>query len=239
MKRFVAVSCSHGYLADRKAQQHVIDFCRDFKPHTKIHLGDFTDTTAFRSGARGTADEGKDVDADVTAGLTFLEQLEPDVVFNGNHEDRVWRYLDSPSALISKCAHDTVKHLTKFIRGSLKARYVDHYDIRRSWLRLGPYTLGHGFMFGLTAARDHSEMLGNCIIGHTHAFEVARGRRSGGATCIAVGMLADGDKLTYAHGRAATNKWTTSFISGEYDENRLHFTPHILKESMSPEFERI
>ena len=47
MKRFVAVSCSHGYLADRKAQDAVIAFCRDFKPHTTIHLGDFTDTTAF------------------------------------------------------------------------------------------------------------------------------------------------------------------------------------------------
>lgn len=239
MKKALICSCSHGRLADRDALKKIVSFRDEFKPNAVIHLGDFIDTTAFRSGAKGTADEGSDIDSDVLAGLTFLEKLRPTHVLNGNHEHRIWKHLDDPNALISKCANDTAKHLRSFIRDELKARYVDTYNINTSWLKLGPFLLGHGWMHGEHAARDHAQLMGNCIIGHTHSFSVVRGKVAAGATGISVGMLANGEALTYAHQRAATSKWTTSFLSCEYDDNRLHFTPHILKESMSPVFEKI
>ena len=231
MKKALIVGCSHGALMDRSACDQVIKFRDRYKPDEVIHLGDFLDTTAFRSGARGTADEGKDVDADVLAGLTFMERLRPTVVFSGNHEARIWKHFDDPSALISKCARDTAKHVTKFIREELRAKFVDSYNINRSWLRLGPYLLGHGWMYGENAVREHAELMAtNCIIAHTHSFAVARGRVHTGATCISVGMLADYDALSYAHQRKATSKWTVSFLSCEYDDKRLHFTPHIIRE---------
>jgi hypothetical protein len=62
---------------------------------------------------------------------------------------------------------------------------------------------------------------------------------AGGATCISVGMLADGALLTYAHGRRATHRWTTSFITAEFTDTHLEHQPHIIRESMPAKFETI
>lgn len=238
-KRGLICGCSHGLHADPSALGAVVKFRDEFKPDVVVHLGDFIDTTAFRSGAKGSSDEGADVDADITAGLNFLTRLRPTHVFNGNHEHRIWKHADDPNALVQKCARDSAKHLTEYIRDELKAVYVDHYDITRSWLMLGPFALGHGWMYGENAVRDHAEMMGNCAIAHTHSFDVSRGRRAGGATGIAVGMLARPESLTYALGRRATHKWTQSFLTVEYTDHDLQFQPHILKASVSQPFERI
>ncbi len=56
-KKFMAVSCNHGNRADPEALKAVLAFAKDFKPDLKVHLGDFVDMTAFRSGAKGTGDE--------------------------------------------------------------------------------------------------------------------------------------------------------------------------------------
>jgi hypothetical protein len=232
--------CDHGTLADSSAINSIIQFRDDFKPDIVVHLGDSADTTAFRSGARGTADQSVDPDEDISAALVFLERLKPDVFFIGNHEHRLWKFINDPDARVASCARKLIHDLTTFVRDELKATLVDHYDITRSWMRLGPYLIGHGWMYGENALRDHVETVGgNCIIAHTHSFQVARGRVLGGATGISVGMLADGAKLTYAHGRRATAKWTTSFLSVEYTDTQLVYRPNIIRESMPAVFETV
>jgi len=223
----------------------------DLKPDVVVNMGDAADMASLSDYDKGKRSfHGRAYKKDIEAHLDFQERmwaplrrqkkkLPRRIVLEGNHEHRIWKHLDDPNALISKCANDTAKHLRSFIRDELKARYVDTYNINASWLRLGPFLLGHGWMHGEHAARDHAQLMGNCIIGHTHSFSSVRGKVATGATGISVGMLANGEALTYAHQRAATSKWTTSFLSCEYDDNRLHFTPHILKESMSPVFEKI
>ena len=85
-KRFMASGCSHGHLQDDEAIKAVLKFKRTWKPHRNIHLGDFIDTAAFRSGAIGTPDEAVDLVGDLGHGLNFLRALEPTDVLNGNHE---------------------------------------------------------------------------------------------------------------------------------------------------------
>ena len=63
--KFIAVGCSHGNLIDPKAAAAVFEFKRRFNPQRIFHLGDFCDTAALRSGAKGTPDEGKPINSDI------------------------------------------------------------------------------------------------------------------------------------------------------------------------------
>ncbi len=56
-KKFFAVGCSHGHLADQSALATALKFKSAWKPDTVMHLGDFMDLAALRSGAKGTPDE--------------------------------------------------------------------------------------------------------------------------------------------------------------------------------------
>ena len=47
----MAVSCSHGHLADAKATKAALEFKKRFKPDTTLHLGDAIDLAALRTGA--------------------------------------------------------------------------------------------------------------------------------------------------------------------------------------------
>lgn len=238
-KKFVVCGCSHGWLVSRSAADNLFAFCDDYKPDVRVHLGDFTDMTALRAGAPGTKDEGVDIDNDVSNGLTFLERYGANVVLNGNHENRAWKLQQSPNAAVSKAAKDAVTHTTNFIRNKLRAKYLDSYVITESWLWMGPYKLGHGWMFAEAAIRDHADFAGNCIIAHVHRYGVERGRRLSGATGICVGMIADEKMLTYADGNKAKAKWTQSFIYGEYCDAELIHHARIINTSRTVEFDRV
>lgn len=235
-KKFLVCGCSHGSLADPKALDAIVKFRKDFKPDTVVHLGDVFDSTAFRTGAKGNKDEAADIDFDVFSGLDFLERLQPHVVFIGNHEDRIWKLQDSPKAIEQKVARDLVRHITKFIRKDLRARFIDHYVITESWAWLGPFKLGHGWMFNESAIRDHADMAGSCMIAHLHRAGVERGRILGGATGICVGMLADPNKLSYADRQRAKTKWTQGWVYGEYAGDMLVHHHRVLNESKPNKF---
>jgi len=49
-KKWMAVGCSHGDQIDPDARKAVLVFKERWKPDMTIHLGDFLDLAAFRSG---------------------------------------------------------------------------------------------------------------------------------------------------------------------------------------------
>ena len=221
-KRFLLVGCSHGQLADRRALDEVLKFKREFKPHFTAHLGDFTDTTAWRSGASDTADEGSSVADDMASGLQFLTQLEPQAVFIGNHEHRIWRHADSPSAIVREAARSTIANLHDVITNELKARFIDHYSLDRSWMELGGALIGHGWMFGLNAIRDHAEHCNrDVIIAHLHRLGMERARAQGGATGYCVGYLGDPVKFNYADSNRSKARWQQGFAWGEFTDSQI------------------
>ena len=179
-----------------------------------MHLGDFWDATALRSGAKGTKDEAADISKDTDAGVKFLLELEPKWVFTGNHDARVQEWHNHPNALkafvsckMNQALYDA-KHLLKF--------EIIRYDIDEGWRQLGNYLFGHGYMYNEMAIRDHAEMVGNCVIAHLHRTGEERGRRRGGATGYCLGLLADIESLSYARRQRATTKWQQAFAYGEY-----------------------
>ncbi len=212
----MAIGCSHGTFLCPTARKAALKFREDFKPHKTIHLGDFSDQTALRSGARGTKDQSASIEADLSAGLKFLRELEPNWIFEGNHEDRINNFRDHFDAVKAFAAQRMVDDLHA-LRDELKAELIP-YDIDKGWRELGNHQFGHGYMFNEAAIRDHAELVGNCVIAHLHRTGEERGRRRGGATGYCIGLLADIEKLNYAKTHKATMKWQQAFAYGEWAE---------------------
>lgn len=213
-KKWMAVGCSHGHLACPKALRAVLKFRADFKPNHTMHLGDYVDLAALRAGAKGSKDEAADIDHDLKCGTNFIEELEPNILFDGNHEDRLERMCEHPKAIVAYCAGKIVGEINDFCRKGRIDRVP--YGIHVGWRRLGDHFFGHGYMFSEAAVKDHAESIGNCVIAHLHRSGMERARRLDGATGYCVGALADIPAMAYAKTKRSTLKWNLGFAWGEY-----------------------
>ncbi len=220
-KRFLAVGCSHGHLADRKLLQGVLRFKERWKPHVTVHLGDAIDLACLREGAIGSADDAVDPEGDIQDGLCFIEQLEPQVWHLGNHEARLTRLMESPRALIASLAQRIYQDLTQQAE-RLRCEVVP-YTFQDGWRSpFGSDCLtGHGYMVNEMALRDHAESVcaygGNkVIIAHLHRVSQHEGRRRDHPTGYCVGWLGDPQLAQYAALRRATSSWSRGFAWGEF-----------------------
>lgn len=215
-KRFLAVGCNHAQMADPVALESVLSFKQSWNPDTTIHLGDFCDFAALRGGAGGSKDESASLSDDLTAGTDFLEKLEPNVIFDGNHEERIYRLLDHPNAKVAYCARQLMGELND-LATKLHARRVE-YDIDKGWLQFGDTLFGHGYMYNQAAIRDHAETFGKCVIAHLHRVGAERGRHRSNPTAYCVGYLGDKEKFGYAKTNRSRLAWSQGFAWGEYDD---------------------
>lgn len=235
-KKLFAVGCSHGGLIDPVARKAVLTAKERWKPHKTIHLGDFVDTAAFRAGAKGTSDESEPVSPDFEAGLLFLKDLGANLIFNGNHEIRLWRLANHHNAIISELSKNLVERIET--RAKLnKAEFVADWGMR-SWRKLGNYSFGHGYIFSENACRDHAESHGNVVHAHTHRAGMAKGRRDDNPSGYCVGTLMDINSADYAQSKRSTLAWTQGFVWGEYCDSQaviwLHEQPYGSKEWVFP-----
>lgn len=225
-RRFLAVSCSHGDLADNTALGAVLDFKRLWKPDTTVHLGDAFDTAAFRSGAKGSSDEAAEVLPDFDAGFDFLKRLQPTHFLCGNHEDRLWSLRSHFNAQVATLAQLLVERIET--RLALLKCSITPYDFK-AHIRLGNFAFTHGTVYGENASRDMAEMWGNVIHGHTHRAAIGYGRRVDNPVGICTGHLLDVAKATYSKNRRSSLSWSQGFCYGEYSDHRtvawLHSQP--------------
>ena len=235
-KKIMAIGCSHGRYMDPVAAIAVLDFKRQFKPHRTVHLGDYIDATAFRSGAKGTSDESAPVAPDVDGGLDFLEKLQPTDILNGNHEDRLWRLSHHYNAVVAACAKTVIKEIEKVAK-KFKTTIIPYSGIEQR-LMIGGYRYMHGVFYNENHVRDHAEAFGNCVFAHAHRTGMAKGRRSDSPSGYCVGTLTRRVALEYAKARRATLAWSQGFVWGYYTDERsvlwLHEQPHGLDEWVLP-----
>lgn len=225
-KKFLAVGCSHGELVDQSAVSALLKFKHDFAPDKVIHLGDWCDTSAWRTGAKASADEVASVADDIGSGLDFLEKLEPNLVFNGNHEHRIWQAATKPNAIVRHAAQATVAEIQGFIKEQLKAEYVEDYALDRSWRMMGNMLVGHGFFYNATAVKKHADKMGNCMFAHLHRQEIARSDRGDNSVGICVGYLGRRDLFTYAERWESRFRWNAGWCYGEYSDTDCHWQLH-------------
>jgi len=211
----VAVGCNHGYWADKSALKAVLSFVEDYEPDTRIHLGDYVDTTSFRTGAT-SKEHTEDVIHDLSAGVDFLEQYEPTILFNGNHDIRLWESLDDTNAHRRFAAEEMIRK----IRGVLPkgVDFEEDYDIRSSVRIIGDTAFCHGFMYNDNAIRDHAAHFGKCVIAHLHKVAAVPASRVDSPVGYCVGYLGDRTKFDYAIRRRAVSQWSQGFGWGEYSD---------------------
>lgn len=231
-KRGLAVTCSHAQMVLPDAMETLQRFADDWKPTQLVHLGDFLDTTAFRSGAADTSDEGADVDFDLTAGLLFVRDFfdinrraNVRLLFRGNHDERPYTMTRHPKALVRKAAKDVCSAIEFQARKS-KVELIP-YDIKFGWRHISERMMaGHGYMFNEQAARDHAEMLGcSCMFGHVHKVLIQPARSVKPATGFSIGWLGEESKARYARHRRATLAWENAFAA--YETNGIDTVIHI------------
>lgn len=230
-KRFFGVSCSHAEHINRRAWDKAMEIKRDLAPEFTFHLGDFMDTTAFRSGAAGTPDERKSPRTDFESGIFHIQMMEPNLVLCGNHEARLWSHLYSSSAIVADLAHQLITD-TKAAVKAVGAEFVE-YNGQFQGIMMGPALLTHGTIFNVNAARDMAETYGGgdvryVVFGHTHTVSVGMARAAHGCMGINIGCMTDRRDMPYAQNRRQTWAWVNACITGEYCDTGLSWTLHEL-----------
>lgn len=216
-KRVMAIGCTHGDLAQLDIQQDVLDFKERFKPEVRFDLGDIVDTAAFRSGAKGTSDEGKEIEPDEFAAITWLKRYEPTHISWGNHDWRLIEMQNSPNALVAYAAKKLWGSLRDTV-SSLKSETVE-YDYEHGWFEMGGTFWGHGYWYAETCVRDHAEYLGGPVVmAHKHVAEEEQGRTRRPSKSFCVGLLGDPQKMAYARRRRATARWSHGAVWGEVSD---------------------
>lgn len=225
-RRAMFVGCSHGAHISPAAEAEVLNFSLDFRPHIRAHLGDAFDTAAFRAGATGTSDETASVGDDAAAGERFLRAYRPNVLFMGNHEDRLYKLAGHYNAIISDCAKSFIGRIEAMCRG-MRCEIVPYAGTATTdgWRLFGDTVAGHGYMFGENCTRDHAEMLGRSVIhAHNHRCGMLPARTLGHPMGYSVGTLSEIPAMAYAKTRRATAAWSGGIVYGEYGDGWAHWT---------------
>lgn len=215
-RRILFVGCSHGLHIDEEARRAVLRFAASFRPQVRVHLGDFADTAALRSGCAGSPDEASPVAPDIESGLEFIEQLRATHVFEGNHDARPKRYLTHRNAVVAYAAQSIVDRIAYKMR-QLRAEYIPYTGVWQH-RRFGPVKAMHGTFYSENATRDHAEAFGTCVHAHTHRPAIAYGRRDDNPVAFCVGTLTRVRELDYAQTRRATLSWGQGFVWGEFTD---------------------
>ena len=216
-KRFVALGCSHGIYGDPKALAAMERFVKGYKPTEVIHLGDFTDMSAFMGGSNG---EGDPIKPDLLGGIEFLQRIKATRILCGNHEARLWRDRQSHNQLRAMAAETTIEA----IEATALKLHAQLYPYTGIWqaVPLGNFVFTHGTIYNENSARDMAEIYGNVIFAHTHKASIQAARTFRQAIGISVGTLTKRGAMDYANTRRSTLGWGQGFVYGEYNDNSLH-----------------
>jgi len=230
-KRWLAVSCSHGHLANAAACRATLEMKRRWQPDMTLHLGDFVDLSGLMGSARKDPDSperSSSIREDFDAGVNFVRELAPRYIFEGNHEHRLTALQYSPSAIVAHCCTSAKSEIYNMCK-DLKAQYVP-YDIEKGWRILGGTAFGHGYMFSESSAvRDHVEMVQKPIVmGHLHRIDRTAGRSFGAPVGWSIGCLADIPSMHYARRQRSVTRWQHGIAWGEYVEGGQGCTVNVL-----------
>ena len=239
-KTFVAVSCSHGHLIHAGAAKQVLDFCRDYNPDLRIHLGDAFDFSCLMKDAirDGGGDESI---TEIHRGAEFLEQYRPNVWFMGNHEARPFELVDHHKAIVRDLAMRIVADI-QMLAKSMRSEVVPYsgvYDpscVRR----IGNTAFMHGYSFAQNAPRNHVLLTGlPTVHGHTHTVDIQTCNQMGGPMGYAIGFLGDVSKMRYAHRKHKTASWKLALSYGRYNDDACMVTIKELEPWQKPSIKSI
>lgn len=211
------------HLTDKapKPYQVVKKFASQFKPDEIVILGDFMDVSSLSGWEldKRRPMEGKRYMKEVDRAnkeLDDLSKLTKKITYlEGNHEDRVERYLDANPEM------EGMLDIPKVLR--LTSRGIKWYKYN-SLYRMGHLYFTHGCYANKYVARTHLDNFGcNLVVGHIHrpdfAFKTAKMQKE--MACWSLGCLC-GKSPDYQKGRP--NSWGNGFGIAYVDDKTGKFT---------------
>ena len=234
--RFLVFGCIHATRACPHAVQAVIDFILKNKPDVVCINGDLYDLEAFMGNARG---DGEPVAEDIDAGTEIFirianacRKVGAQIVFlEGNHEQRLRRYVNSSNEIVAVAAQMILQRLEELVRKA-GGIFVPYDGIYQGYRICGVVLVTHGTIFNQQAPRDMAEMyskggVGYVIFNHTHGAGSAVGRRDDAPLGYNAGNLLRRKLMTYASNRRQTFAWNQAYAYGDTDGETANIQLHI------------
>ena len=219
--KFVACGDNHGDMADEGALSALYEYCKDFKPDMRIHLGDCFDFRSLRRGVGNDAESAESLNDDIEEGMRMISKFQPDIYLLGNHEHRLDNLINtSGSALVRDYCYDIKNKITKHARlhGATK---VFPYHAEKGIYKLGPIAFGHGYAHGVNAVHlqgiHYAPPNGGFVCGHIHRLEQVNIQKHGGGAAYSAGCLCLKEAMDYASNRLGTSRWGSGFAAGWVD----------------------
>ena len=220
--RVVVMGDNHGNHADPDTLKAILAFCRDFKPHHRVHLGDNWDLAALRRGVGNQDREASQAALleDIEAGCQWVEQYRPTHFLMGNHEHRIRELMHVTDSITRLEALQGIDAKMRRAIRNAGCKVIKEYTVQQNFVDLGPLTFTHGFYHGndaivKTAHRFNSGPGRAVVMGHLHRAEQHNLERRGGGAVWINGCACD-LSLQYAERRPSTLRWQNSFMAFIY-----------------------
>lgn len=207
----------HAPYHDKRAWALVMDIAHEFKPDTLVHLGDLAD---FYSVSSHSKDPSRAISLKDEIEIVRELRGEMDalgaqrkVYIEGNHEDRLRRYLaDRAPELFGMVSTDDLLELTE--NGWEFIPYRQSAKVGKVYFT---HDTGHGGKYATARALETFQH--SVCIGHHHAMQYqvagdASGKYQVGAQ---FGWLGDMSQIDYMHKIKVSRLWSLGFGLGYHD----------------------
>jgi len=215
LKRLFIVSDVHSPFTDERAWRLVMDALADFKPDVFVSLGDFMDCFSVSSYSKDPS-RALSLKDEVETAARMLDEIDERaqgarrIYCNGNHEDRLQRYLqDKAPELFS------LIDISKLLR--LEDRGWEFVPYKQ-FAKLGKLHLTHdvGAAGKYAVYRAMDAFQSPVITGHVHRLAyIVEGDATGDSRVSAMfGWLGDIAQVDYMHRIKAQRDWAHGFGYG-------------------------
>ncbi len=152
---------------DESALRVAGEFADDWKPHRTIFLGDLIDATAVATHAKGktTVDQLGEYEQ----AREILDRFRPQVLLEGNHEERFRRPGCVPWEL-----WPLLKPSMWFGVKKRRILWVPYSNLERDIYRIGKLSVIHGFRTNEFAAKAEAMSFDCVVFGHTHRLQTVQ-----------------------------------------------------------------
>lgn len=223
LERILVVPDTHAPYHDRRAWKLMLKVARRFGPHTIVHQGDLADFYAVSSHSKDPSRA-----AGLRDELRVVKKLRGDldrlgatrkVFIEGNHEDRLRRYLEEKAPELFGM-FDTDSLLALSENGWEFVPYKSHARVGKLYFT---HDTGNGGKY--TTARALEAFQHSVAIGHHHAIQYAVEGDATGKYRVGAqfGWLGDVRAVDYMHRIKAQRNWSLGFGVGYKDETGVVF----------------
>lgn len=220
IKRVIIIPDAHLTDETPKDYEAIKPFIKMFKPDKIILLGDFMDVASLSAWDldKKRVMEGKRIKNEIAQAnieLNYLAKYCPEIIYlEGNHEDRIERYLDKNPEV-----EGMIELKDQLRLSERKIKWIKMNDL----YKLGDMYFTHGMYTNVGHARKHLQALGcNITYGHTHSTQTALQNMAMQKPYMSYALGTLGDKApSYMKNRPSN--WINQFAIFYYCDKTGHF----------------